>query len=70
MTHFKKEIWIPTLLDRRNLGDWEEGGRKTMGDRIKGKVREILETHRPLPFEEKMVKELKAMIAKADEHYK
>jgi trimethylamine--corrinoid protein Co-methyltransferase len=70
MTHFKKEIWIPTLLDRRNLGDWEEAGRKSMGDRISEKVRRILETHRPQPIEEKMVKELKAMIAKADADYK
>lgn len=70
MTHFKKEIWIPTLLDRRNLGDWEESGRKSMGDRIKERVREILVTHRPHPLEEKMVKELMAMIAKADDTYK
>jgi trimethylamine--corrinoid protein Co-methyltransferase len=70
MAHFKKEIWVPTLLDRRNLGEWEEAGRKTLGDRIKEKVRRILETHRPHPINEKMVKELKTMIAKADEHYK
>jgi trimethylamine--corrinoid protein Co-methyltransferase len=70
MTHFKKDIWIPTLLDRRNLGDWEEAGRKSMGDRARNKVRGILEAHVPLPIEEKVVKELKAMIAEADEKYK
>jgi len=70
VTHFKKEVWIPTLLDRRNLGEWEEAGQKSMGDRIRTKVHEILETHKPYPLEEKMVKELKAMIKKADETYK
>lgn len=70
MTHFKKEIWTPMLLDRRNLGDWEETGHKSMGDRTRERVRQILETHKPQPIDEKMVQELKAMIARADQHHK
>ena len=69
LAHFKQEIWIPQLLDRRNLGDWEEAGSKSMGDRTKERVRQILDTHQPLLLEETVLKELKAIIAKADEKY-
>ncbi|MFW6049080.1 MAG: trimethylamine methyltransferase family protein [Candidatus Bipolaricaulota bacterium] len=42
---FKSEIWEPQLIDRRNVEDWKKEGSKTMGDRVKEKAREILETH-------------------------
>ena len=69
LAHFKKEIWIPGLIDRNNLEEWVKGGRKNMGDRVKERVRQILETHQPLPLEERMIQELKAIIARADEKY-
>jgi len=69
IAHFKREIWIPELIDRSNREDWDKAGRKSLGDRIRQKVLEILETHQPHPVEEKTVKELKAIIAKADQKY-
>ncbi len=69
IAHFKEEIWIPDLLDRRNLEDWEKGGRRNLGDRVRERVHEILKDHEPPPLEEKLVKELKAIIARADEKY-
>ena len=69
IAHFKREIWIPELIDRSNREDWDKAGRKSLGDRIRQKVLEILETHQPQPVEEKTVKELKAIIAKADQKY-
>jgi trimethylamine--corrinoid protein Co-methyltransferase len=44
--HFRKEIWIPTLMARQSYDVWEREGRKTMGDRIQEKIRQILETHK------------------------
>jgi len=69
ISHFKKEIWIPGLIDRSNLEDWDKAGRKSMGDRARQRVHQILETHQAQPLEEKMVQELKAIIARADEKY-
>jgi trimethylamine--corrinoid protein Co-methyltransferase len=67
ISHFKKEIWIPELLDRNNREDWDKAGCKSLGDRTRQTVQQILETHQPQPLEEKMVRELKAITARADE---
>jgi len=69
ISHFKKEIWIPELLDRNNREDWDKAGCKSLGDRTRQTVQQILETHQSQPLEEKMVRELKAIIARADEKY-
>ena len=69
ISHFKEEIWIPELIDRTNREDWEKSGRKSMGHRVRDRVLQILETHETEPLEEKMVQELKGIIAKADEKY-
>jgi trimethylamine--corrinoid protein Co-methyltransferase len=49
--HFKKELWRPTLLTREPYDVWVEKGSKDMEQRVKEKVKTILETHkvRPLP---------------------
>jgi trimethylamine--corrinoid protein Co-methyltransferase len=69
ISHFKEEIWIPELIDRTNREDWEKSGRKSMGHRVRDRVLQILEIHETDPLEEKMVQELKGIIAKADEKY-
>ena len=62
--HFRKETWIPKLIDRNNVQKWEEEGRTTLLDRVKGRVKEILSTHQPESLDEKLVKELKRMADK------
>ncbi len=64
---FKEEIWIPEILDRQGFSGWMADGRKSAGDRVRERVKDILRTHVPLPLEEKLVQELKAMIRKAEQ---
>ena len=45
-THFRDEFYFPGLMDRRRHGEWENAGRKTMGERVRERVREILDGHR------------------------
>jgi trimethylamine--corrinoid protein Co-methyltransferase len=45
--HFRKEIWMPQMLDRRNYEDWLAAGSKTLRDRACEKVRWILDNHTP-----------------------
>ncbi len=66
IAHFKKDIWIPDLIDRNNLENWTRDGRKSMGDRARERVQQILEVHQPKPMEEKVINELKSIIKKAD----
>jgi trimethylamine--corrinoid protein Co-methyltransferase len=44
--NFRNELWIPGLLTRQSYDDWRENGSKDMGQRVKEKVKEILETHK------------------------
>jgi trimethylamine--corrinoid protein Co-methyltransferase len=64
--HFREEFWFPTLMDRQRRRVWEVGGRKTMGDRVRAKVLDILEHHEPMPIPPEVEARLKEIIARAD----
>jgi trimethylamine--corrinoid protein Co-methyltransferase len=57
LEHFRK-AWYPTVSDRRRFDDWVAEGSLSMGDRLNGKVKEIIRTHRCEPLGEDVVKEL------------
>ncbi len=44
--HFR-DFWQPKYFNRRRRDDWVAGGSKTMGTKLREKVVEIMETHRP-----------------------
>jgi trimethylamine--corrinoid protein Co-methyltransferase len=46
----RTEIWNPTLMDRQPWVNWEAAGAPTMYDRVKARLREILDTHKPAPL--------------------
>jgi trimethylamine--corrinoid protein Co-methyltransferase len=49
---FRREFHFPGLLDRTNYAGWERQGARTMDQRLKTKVDEILATHVPAPIAE------------------
>jgi trimethylamine--corrinoid protein Co-methyltransferase len=50
--NFRKEIWMPRLMDRQPWNQWTGKGSPTMAERIRARIREILETHTPAPLSE------------------
>jgi len=50
LRHFRREFWLPRLMDRSRRETWERTGSKTMGDRVQERLNEILDTHRPVPL--------------------
>ena len=56
--HFRREHWIPSLMVRQTYDAWESEGSKTMGDRIREKIRRILETHTVPPLPDPVLQEL------------
>lgn len=44
--HFRREFWFPRLMDRSRYGEWDAAGKQTMGDRVRRRVRQIIENHR------------------------
>jgi len=67
LRHFRSEFWFPRLIDRSRRETWEKHGSKTLGQRVRVKVIEIIEHFQPpaLANEDK----LKAICARADEQY-
>ncbi|MGM0653569.1 MAG: trimethylamine methyltransferase family protein, partial [Bacillota bacterium] len=50
--HFKTEPFMPsTVVDRRERGNWEAEGEKNIFQRARERVKEIQETHKPLPLD-------------------
>jgi len=64
--NFKERSWKPTLFDRRSYEQWESDGKKTMGQRAHEKVKEILAEHKPEPLPEDVIKQLDAIVDKAE----
>jgi trimethylamine--corrinoid protein Co-methyltransferase len=49
LRHFR-QLWQPTLWDRRRVDDWRAEGSKRMGDRLRERTVALLESHQPNPL--------------------
>jgi len=56
--HFK-ECWYPDLFERGSHSAWEAGGRKSLADKCRDKVKQILENHQPLHLAENIQERIK-----------
>jgi trimethylamine--corrinoid protein Co-methyltransferase len=61
LAHFR-ELWQPTLFDRRRAQDWQAGGAKRLGDRLREKTVSILDSHRPQPLPESVRQEIEYIL--------
>jgi trimethylamine--corrinoid protein Co-methyltransferase len=64
--NFREESWFPALMDRQMRGTWEATGEKTMADRVRAKVVDILQHHEPLPLPEEIEAALKEIVVEAE----
>jgi trimethylamine--corrinoid protein Co-methyltransferase len=64
--HFRSEIWFPTLMDRQMRRSWAASGSQTMAERVRAKVRDILEHHEPLPLPNGAEESLRQIVARAE----
>jgi trimethylamine--corrinoid protein Co-methyltransferase len=53
LRHFKQQLWNPRLLMRKGYDEWRTLGSKDMAQRVKEKVREIIESHKAPPLPDK-----------------
>lgn len=63
---FKKEFYMPTLMERRNYEAWDTDGRKTMAQRAEEKARRILAEHQVPPLTEEILAQLDALVSEAE----
>jgi trimethylamine--corrinoid protein Co-methyltransferase len=60
-----KDFWYPTMLDRSTRPRWEKAGSKPMGERLNGRVREILAEHQPQPLDPAVKTKVDTILEKA-----
>lgn len=64
LSHFREEIWEPSIIDRNIYENWEREGRKTLRDRARDKAKSILETHKPVQLPEDVKQEIREVVRK------
>lgn len=69
-THFKAETWFPTLIDRQMRRTWEASGERTMAQRVRSKVIDILERHQPMPIPTEVEARLQELVTQAEERHR
>ena len=65
--HCRAEIWNPTLMDRDAWVVWEAAGARTVLDRVRAKLRDILATHQPPPLPDGVTEKIEAILKAAEE---
>jgi trimethylamine--corrinoid protein Co-methyltransferase len=63
--HFKKELWFPTLLERRYYNAWKEKGASDMEQRCKERKKEIISSYQTEPLTDDLVHELENIVEMA-----
>jgi trimethylamine---corrinoid protein Co-methyltransferase len=61
----RKEVWMPTLLDRKPYDVWIQRGGGSMEDRIRQKVRKILEKHQVPALSDQIAVKIEAILQQA-----
>lgn len=60
-----KEDWYPRLLDRNDFDTWKAAGGKTLRERARERVEEILSSHRPEPLPKDVQSKIDAILEEA-----
>ncbi len=65
--HFRRELWMPSLLTRQHSAVWQKEGAKDMAQRVRERVREIVEGHEAPPLPEETVAALEKLRRRGEE---
>ncbi len=63
--HMRTEFFMPNLIDRRSFDAWSQAGSKSLRDKAREKVKDILANHKVTPLESQVQKKLDDIIEKA-----
>lgn len=64
--HYRGEMWTPgPAWTRDSWPSWENKGRRTVHERLRGRVEDLLAAHRPAPIDEGLSRELDRIVEAA-----
>jgi trimethylamine--corrinoid protein Co-methyltransferase len=62
--HFRDELWMPNRAwTRQAYNSWQEDGGTSFADRLQGRVKEVLASHKPELLDEALTRELDRIVA-------
>jgi trimethylamine--corrinoid protein Co-methyltransferase len=59
--HFREELWVPDLLTREHYDVWAQAGAKDMAQRVRERVRRLVDDHRAAPLSSEKVAALEEL---------
>ena len=65
VSHFRRELWFPSLLDREYYDTWLEQGATSMEERCRQRKEEVLGHHEPEPISEDLERALDEIVTAA-----
>jgi trimethylamine--corrinoid protein Co-methyltransferase len=68
--NFRKEFWLPRLIDRDRYDSWRAAGSKTLGDRVRQRVADILDKHTVPPLPKDVEAGIDQILSRADQDAK
>jgi trimethylamine--corrinoid protein Co-methyltransferase len=68
VAHFRDEMWMPRMWDRRNWDPWLQDGGRSMAELADQRVQDILQHHTPQPIDEALGREIDAIVESAKKH--
>ena len=67
-SNYKKELWIPTLLDRQYWQQWEQTGRPTLAGTLGDRLCELLKEYEEVPLPDEVSKDVNQVLDGAKKH--
>ncbi len=68
--NFRSALWIPSLLSRELIENWEENGKKDLRTRLREKTAKLLAEHKPVELPEDVMKKLNDILEAEEERIK
>ena len=65
VSHFRRELWFPRLLDRDFYEAWRKAGASDMEQRCRRRREEVLAAHEPQPIDADLRRDLAGIVAAA-----
>jgi len=62
LNHLRSTQWQPKLISRAGYEKWQSSGSKSLMDRSRDKLQQILQDHQPVPIPEDQAKQIQKRI--------
>ena len=66
--HFRRELWMPDVLDREYFQAWHDAGRPDTAGRVRERLDALLDSYEPTPLDATVAADIDRVVADARRH--